>query len=118
MEPLDYDNWDVDVTAGRAVHACGFQLEVEGSVSDPSGVFPSGYPDGLSYAEQARLLRSGMQALASAGGGGAVATPRGRQPSINPKAQQAGQKARMFAEQSKDRPARAKLSLKRSPANE
>ncbi len=111
MDSLDFDDWEVDVGLGRARHQCGFHLEVEGDVRNPTGVSPANYPPGLSFAEQARLLRSGMTALASAAerGRGTAARPT----TVNRRAKQAEERARLFAEQRKDRPARAKLSLKK-----
>lgn len=112
MDPLNFDDWDVDVGLGRAKHPSGFHLEVEGDVRNPTGVSPANYPPELSFAEQARLLRSGMNALASAadsGGRGATARPT----TVNRRAKQAEERAKLFAEQRKDRPARAKLSLKK-----
>ncbi|WP_347331968.1 hypothetical protein [Marinimicrobium locisalis] len=110
MDSLDFDDWDIDVGRGRAQHSCGFRLEVEGDVRNPTGVSPANYPPGMSFAEQARLLRSGMTALASAAGRGRVTSVR---PTVNRRAKQAEERARLFAEQRKDRPARAKLSLKK-----
>lgn len=114
MESLDYQSWTLDLARGRAEHSSGFSLEVEGDARNPSGVAPANYPKGLSFAEQARLLRSGMEALAAAAsaGGGAVA---GRSaPVINSRARKAEETAKHFAAQRKDRPERPKLSLKKT----
>ncbi|WP_051234832.1 hypothetical protein [Marinimicrobium agarilyticum] len=113
MDPLNFDDWDVDVGLGRAKHPCGFQLEVEGDARNPTGVSPANYPPELSFAEQARLLRSGMNALASAAGSGAGRAASARPTTVNRRAKQAEERAKLFAEQRKDRPARAKLSLKK-----
>ncbi len=111
MESLDYQSWTLDVARGRAEHPCGFSLEVEGDVRNPSSVAPANYPQGLNFAEQARLLRSGMEALAAAANSSEA--PK-RAPVVNSRAQRAEESARKFAEQRKDRPARPKLSLKKS----
>ncbi len=110
MESLDYQSWTLDVARGRAQHPCGFSLEVEGDVRNPSGVAPANYPQGLSFADQARLLRSGMEALAAAANGLDTAK---RSPVVNSRAKRAEESARQFAEQRKDRPVRPKLSLKK-----
>lgn len=112
MESIDYEAWEVDLPSGRAVHASGFSVTVEGDARDPSGVAPADYPPGLSYAEQARLLRCGMQALAAAPEGQARSQ---RKPPVTSRARQAGEKARLFAER-RDRPERPKLSLKKPRA--
>lgn len=109
MEPIDYDAWEVDIPNGRARHASGFTVTVEGDVRDPSAVAPADYPAGLSYAEQARLLRYGMEALASAPEGQGRSQ---RVPQQTSRARQAEEKARLFAER-KDRPERPRLSLKK-----
>jgi len=117
MEPIDFDTWETDAETGRAVHPCGFHLVVEGDVRSPSGVTPAGYPEGMSYADQARLLRCGMEALAaaSAGSGRGSAAARTRPaPTVTTRARKATESARLFAER-KDRPQRPKLSLKKSP---
>lgn len=112
MEPIDFDTWEIDTEAGRAVHPCGFNLVVEGDLRNPSGVTPADYPEGMSYADQARLLRCGMQALASASNGSAASRSR-TGPVVNSRARKAEESARLFAER-KDRPQRPKLSLKKS----
>lgn len=107
MESIDFDAWETDTTLGRAVHPCGFNLIVEGDLRNPSSVTPADYPEGMSYADQAKLLRCGMQALASAAGRPKAA------PTVNSRARKAEESARLFAER-KDRPQRPKLSLKKS----
>lgn len=109
MEPIDYEAWEVDLPSGRALHASGFSVTVEGDVRDPSGVAPADYPPGLSYAEQARLLRCGMEALARAPEGQAR---HHKAPQVTSRARRAVEKARLFAER-KDRPERPRLSLKK-----
>lgn len=110
MDSIDYEAWEVDVASGRALHASGFNLTVEGDVRNPSGVAPADYPPGLSYADQARLLRCGMEALASSASSSPKRSQRVAQ--VKTRARQAEEKAKLFAER-KDRPERPKLSLKK-----
>lgn len=112
MESLDYQAWTLDLARGRAEHPSGFSLEVEGDVRNPSGVAPANYPQGLSFADQARLLRSGMEALAAAANGSDAGSQK-RSTVVNSRARRAEESAKQFAEQRKDRPARPKLSLKK-----
>lgn len=63
---MDYDSWHVDIAEATVKHPSGFKIMVEGDLSDPSSISPTNFPAGLSAAEQARLLRCGMQALARA----------------------------------------------------
>ncbi len=63
---MDFDSWHVDIEEATVRHPSGFKIVVEGDLDDPSGISPSGFPAELSAADQARLLRSGMQALTRA----------------------------------------------------
>lgn len=63
---MNFDSWNVDLETATAVHVCGFRLGVEGDLSNPSGVNPGKFPEGLSAVEQARLLRCGMEAIMKA----------------------------------------------------
>lgn len=113
MDSIDFDAWQTDVENGRAVHASGFSLSVEGDVRNPSSVAPADYPQGLSYADQARLLRCGMQALASAPSDGARVNGHSQKPTqLKTRARRAEEDAKLFA-QRKDRPERPRLSLKK-----
>lgn len=92
--------WTVDLNRLTATHQSGFKITVEGDPINPCGVVPGKFPDGLSAVEQAGLLRCGVQALADA------ATEK----------RAAASKAK-FAERTAafaNRPARPKLSLKKS----
>lgn len=66
MAAVDFDDWQVDLSALSATHACGFTISVEGSVRDPSAVHPGPFPKHLNSLEQVRLLRHGMEAIAKA----------------------------------------------------
>jgi hypothetical protein len=63
---MDFDAWTVDLKSLSATHDCGFRLEIEGSAKDPSAVHPGKFPAGLNGIEQARLVRTGVEALAKA----------------------------------------------------
>ena len=97
---MDYDSWHVDIEEATVRHPSGFRIVIEGDLADPSGISPTNFPAGLSAAEQARLLRCGMQALTRA----AKANPVRRPPpavatTVRPKF--------------KNKPERPVLSLKR-----
>jgi len=63
---MDYKAWNVDLKAKSAYHVSGFKIVVEGDLSQPMGVFPSNFPNELTAFEQAKLLRSGMEAVSLA----------------------------------------------------
>lgn len=73
---MDFDSWHVDIAEATVRHPSGFRIVVEGNLTDPSGISPSNFPDGLTAAEQARLVRCGMQALMKAARNGSVRRPR------------------------------------------
>lgn len=62
---MDFNAWDVDLESATAVHISGFKITVEGDVKDPMGVHPGKFPEALEALEQARLLRSGLEAIVS-----------------------------------------------------
>lgn len=109
---INFDAWTVDTARGIARHECGALIEVEGNPANPSAVDPRDFPKSLDFLEQARLLRSGMEALAAAGG------RQGRDPKSAAKStvvETLEQQAKMFAERP-DKPKRAVLSRKKTPA--
>lgn len=63
---IDFEAWSVDVLAGKAVHATGFAIVVEGDPADPSGVAPGRFPESLTAVQQATLLRCGIEMLTKA----------------------------------------------------
>jgi hypothetical protein len=63
---MDFDAWTVDLKTLSATHSCGFRLEIEGSAKDPSAVHPGKFPGGISGIDQARLVRTGVEAIAKA----------------------------------------------------
>ena len=63
---MDFTAWKVDLSTLSASHASGFKIEIEGNPKDPSGVSPGRFPPELSGVDQARLLRHGIEAIASA----------------------------------------------------
>ena len=126
---MDFNAWQADVAAGTAVHESGFILKVEGNPSNPSSVDPGKFPANLSFAEQARLLRCGMEFLAKAAnksgggngngnGGWRAETATKTAPKISDAKSAAVKErealAQRFAEQRSDKPKRSVLSLKKN----
>ncbi|MCR6653851.1 MAG: hypothetical protein NVV73_21220 [Cellvibrionaceae bacterium] len=60
---MNFETWTVDLASSSAIHASGFKLVVEGDPSNPMGVHPGKFPDGLTAVQQARLLRCGLEAI-------------------------------------------------------
>lgn len=113
---MDYELWDVDLVAGEARHDCGLVIRVEGNPASPSSVDPTNFPKSLSFADQARLLRCGVEALAKAAQQRSDDSLPGRGSKVKSRtAQSLEEKARLFAE-NPDKPKRAVLSLKRRKA--
>lgn len=107
---IDYEAWTVDADEGVARHASGAVICIEGDPANPTAVDPKDFPKDLSFLDQARLLRCGMAALAAGAG-----SARSRARSKSTVAEELEQKAKMFAERP-DKPKRAVLSLKKTPA--
>jgi len=63
---MDFDAWVADLAAGTATHESGFILQVEGNPRDPSAINPANFPPNLSFVDQARLMRCGLEFLAKA----------------------------------------------------
>lgn len=111
---MNFEDWTADLAAGTATHASGFSIRIEGSPKDPTDVYPGKFPEGISFIEQARLLRSGLEFLAKSGG----SAPKSWQSSPVADAKSEAIKAReelakRFAERP-DKPQRAVLSLKKN----
>jgi len=92
------NEWDVNMDSQLATHASGFTVRVDGNPRSPTGVSPNNVPAGMNVAEQARLLRIGMDLIAK----GAVSKPK--RPAVKPA-------RRVLAENHK--PKRPVLSLKK-----
>ena len=60
---MNFESWNVDLDSASAVHESGFKITVDGDPANPSGVNPGKFPEQLSAVEQARLLRSGLEAI-------------------------------------------------------
>jgi hypothetical protein len=110
---MKLDEWVADIATGTATHESGFSLRIEGNPKDPSEVYPGKFPDSLSFVEQARLLRSGLEFIAKA----ASQAPRswqasGAQDAKSQAIREREELARQFAERS-DKPERSVLSLKK-----
>lgn len=111
---MNFEDWTADLATGTATHISGFTIRIEGNPKDPSEVYPGKFPEGISYIDQARLLRSGMEFLAKAGG----VAPKSWHSSPVQDAKTEAIKAReelakRFAERP-DKPQRSVLSLKKS----
>lgn len=113
---MDFHDWVADPEAGTATHASGFTLKVEGNPRDPSAVDPGKFPAGLSFAEQARLLRVGLEHLAKAADSSSPSPRRGSASSRDGKTptilKRESQPKRLVG--NPDKPKRDVLSLKKS----
>src|SRR5690625_7494389 len=104
METINFDEWETNLELGQAVHCSGLSLRIEGDPKDPSAVTPINFSS-LGVADQARLLREDLAALAA---------PALRAPEANTNHQRAAvESARLFA-QRQDRPIRPTVSLNRN----
>lgn len=111
---MNFEEWTADTATGTATHSSGFTLRIEGNPRDPSEVFPGKFPEGLSFVDQARLLRSGLDALAKAAKNSPGADYVLPKPQLKSAAAQEREAlAKQFAERS-DKPQRSVLSLKKS----
>ncbi|MDQ2075316.1 hypothetical protein [Marinimicrobium sp. ABcell2] len=103
MEMTNFDEWETDLELGQAIHYSGPSLRIEGDPKDPSAVTPINFSS-LPIADQARLLREGLAALAAAAR---------RAPDVKTSHQRAAEEsARLFA-QRQNRPVRPTLTLNR-----
>ena len=110
---MNFDDWNTDLAAGSATNSSGFTLRIEGNPRDPSEVFPGKFPDAMSFVDQARLLRSGLDALAKAAKQGGVSEYVMPKPQLKSAAAQEREAlAKQFAERA-DKPQRSVLSLKK-----
>lgn len=110
---MNFDDWTADFSAGTATHTSGFTIRIEGNPKDPSEVYPGKFPEGISFADQARLLRSGLEFLAKSGGGVLKSWQSDPASDAKTEAIRAREElARQFAERP-DKPQRSVLSLKR-----
>ncbi len=112
---MGVDDWVADLAAGTATHRSGFRLQIQGDPRDPSAVEPGKFPEELSFADQARLLREGLAFIANQA---ASSTPNTWQTSSrSDDARMAAirareEQARQLAERN-DKPKRSLLSLKK-----
>jgi hypothetical protein len=63
---MNLEAWVVDLAAGTVTHESGFIVRIEGDPRDPTEVNPNHFPANLSFVEQARLMRCGVEFLAKA----------------------------------------------------
>lgn len=115
---MDFDAWVADVAAGTVRHASGFNLQVEGDPRDPSAINPANFPSNISFVDQARLMRCGLEFLAKAAQNSPTtyssATGATDIESLKSEATKEREAlAKQFAERT-DKPERSVLSLKRN----
>ena len=116
---MDFEAWVADLAAGTVTHESGFILQVEGNPRDPSAINPNNFPANLSFVDQARLMRCGLEFLAKA----AEHSPTGYSSSSGSvtdieslKSEATKERealAKQFAERA-DKPQRSVLSLKKT----
>lgn len=110
---MNFDDWVADLATGTATHSSGFSIRIEGNPKDPSDVHPGKFPADLSFVDQARLLRSGLEFLAKSAPATApswISAPITDAKSEAIKARE--ELAKRFAER-EDKPQRSVLSLKK-----
>jgi hypothetical protein len=111
---MNFDDWTADVATGTATHTSGFTIRIEGNPRDPSEVYPGKFPEGMSFVDQARLLRSGLEFLAKAGGSAPKSWQSSPVQDTKTEAIKAREElAKRFAERP-DKPQRSVLSLKKN----
>lgn len=111
---MNFDDWTADVALGIATHSSGFSVRIEGNPKDPSEVYPGKFPEGLSFVDQARLLRCGLEFLAKSGGSTPKSWVSGPAQDVKTEAIKAREElAKRFAERP-DKPQRSVLSLKKN----
>ncbi len=114
---MDFDAWVVNLATGTATHESGFVLQVEGNPRDPSAINPNNFPSNLSYIDQARLMRCGVEVLAKAAVGSNVDYSLSGTTDIESLKSQAVKDREALAKQFADRtdkPERSLLSLKKN----
>ncbi|MES2673389.1 MAG: hypothetical protein V4660_04075 [Pseudomonadota bacterium] len=114
---MNFEAWVVNLTTGTATHESGFVLQIEGSPRDPSAINPNNFPANLSYTNQARLMRCGVEALAKAAVGSNVDYSLSGTTDIESLKSQAVKDREALAKQFADRankPERSLLSLKKN----
>lgn len=116
---MDFDAWVADLAAGTATHESGFVLQVEGNPRDPSAINPANFPANLSFVDQARLMRCGLEFLAKAAANSptSYSSTSGGVTDIESLKSEATKErealAKQFAERA-DKPERSVLSLKKN----
>lgn len=115
---MDFDAWVADLAAGTVTHESGFVLQTEGNPSDPSAINPTNFPSNLSFVDQARLMRCGLEFLAKAAAGSSYTYSASGAPTDieNLKSQAVKDRealAKQFAARA-DKPERSVLSLKKN----
>jgi hypothetical protein len=106
---MNLQDWTVDLTQNTLTHSNGFKIRFEGDPKEPTEIYPENFPANLSFADQAGLLRSGLEFLAKFAGS---AQWRPAQPVKSEAVKAREELARQFAERA-DKPQRSVLSLKK-----
>ncbi len=116
---MDFNAWVANLAAGTVTHESGFVLQVEGNPRDPSAINPANFPANLSFIDQARLMRCGLEFLAKAAADtpGSYSSAVGGVTDIESLKSEATKErealAKQFAERA-DKPERSVLSLKKN----
>jgi len=115
---MDFNAWVADLAAGTVTHESGFILHAEGDPNDPSAINPANFPSQLSFVDQARLMRCGLEFLAKAAANSPTsytgARVAGDIESLKSQAVKDREAlAKQFAERA-DKPERSVLSLKKN----
>lgn len=112
---MDFEAWVADLAAGTVTHQSGFVLHAEGDPNDPSAINPTNFPSQLSFVDQARLMRCGLEFLAKAAAGSCYSYTGAVTDVESLKSQAVKDRealAKQFAERT-DKPERSVLSLKK-----
>lgn len=115
---MDFDAWVANLAAGTATHESGFVLQVEGDPRDPSAINPANFPANLTFVDQARLMRCGLEFLAKASASSptSYSSSNGGAADIESLKSEATKEREALAKQFADRadkPERSVLSLKK-----
>lgn len=112
---MDFEAWVADLAAGTVTHQSGFVLHAEGDPNDPSAINPTNFPSQLSFVDQARLMRCGLEFLAKAAASSSYSYTGAATDVESLKSQAVKDRealAKQFAERT-DKPERSVLSLKK-----
>jgi len=63
---MNYSNWTVSEDGQSAQHESGWDIRIQGHPKNPYEVSPGSLPTGINGLDQVRLLRYGLEAIATA----------------------------------------------------